>query len=130
MKRCAFAVVLVAATLSSWAAFAADCQKFTDALDYLDKEASELSIADVGDNSVYRAILAQDKLADVNAQRAMNIQLMAAAKCPLPATPISNTRYISPALSCKTAQSQKILAGSSDLSNIPECDRSKWKPGL
>ena len=106
-------------------AMAADCAKFTSELDSLDRQASYLSISTVGDNSVYRAILAEEQISNLNAMRQMDLSLMMAAKCPVPATPISNSRYVLAATKCRTDELSQSGASMPD-----SCKQENWKPSL
>lgn len=52
----------------------------------------------------------------------INLDLMAANKCPMPTRPVSDMMYALPASECALAQMR------SDPDKDAKCDRSKWQP--
>lgn len=57
----------------------------------------------------------------------LNLNLMAAHRCPMPTTPISEMTYSLNALQCVTAELDDAL-GKGDGSKVAKCNRADWKP--
>jgi hypothetical protein len=96
-----------------------DCQELMRAYEIQGKSMSLESAEVIGDNSVYRAILKEMKINNLNIARQMNLSLMVSQRCPLPETPVVLNEYMMDALKCATEQTKGNY-------RAPECDFAKW----
>lgn len=100
------------------------------------KKLAMLSAEDFGDNSAIRATMRETQSNNVLTQARMTMDLMKNNGCKGPTSAPSSTRYLSAALSCRTALLKQDLAATRaryDKSPPPttdypvECDQSTWK---
>jgi hypothetical protein len=99
----------------------ASCKELAAAIDDSEKDMAMAYAESVGDNSAPRATLRQMRTSTALSVIQINLQLMAAQKCPLPAGPINDSggAYVVPATECALA---------SRIEEKPKsCDRSTWK---
>lgn len=85
------------------------------------KDLAENLVAGVSDNSAPRATLRAIEDNNILLRAQQTFEIMKLNKCTMPTRAPTGTRYMIPALECRTER----LRGTRD---SPKCDRKTWKP--
>lgn len=96
------------------------CALFTQVFENGLKDLSEMRVQDIGDDSAPRATMRAARATQIYAQMAVNLELMAAAKCPLPKDAVSDDWYLGAALTCRATSA-------TDPAFRTACDRAAWR---